>query len=85
MICEARILLPHNSVLFLVIIILIQLFKNLDPGVIETYVDMLALQTAYARFLVKPVDCSEEDIFTIYLSVSRALWLRQSEGLLSTG
>jgi asparagine synthase (glutamine-hydrolysing) len=56
-----------------------------DPGLIETYVDVLALQTAYARFLNKPVDCSDEDIFTIYLSASLALWLRQSEGLLSTG
>ncbi len=56
-----------------------------DPGLIETYVDVLALQIAYASFLDKPVGCSDEDIFTICLSVSRALWLRQSEGLLSTG
>jgi asparagine synthase (glutamine-hydrolysing) len=55
-----------------------------DPSLIEMYVDVLALQTAYARFLDKPADCNEDDLFTIYLTVSLALWLRQSEGLLGT-
>jgi asparagine synthase (glutamine-hydrolysing) len=50
-----------------------------DPSVIETYVDVPALQAAYRRYLSQPVrSLSEEDLFTIFLSVNLALWLRQS-------
>jgi asparagine synthase (glutamine-hydrolysing) len=55
-----------------------------DPSVIETYVDVPALQAAYRRYLSQPVrSLSEEDLFTIFLSVNLALWLRQSEHLLA--
>jgi asparagine synthase (glutamine-hydrolysing) len=50
-----------------------------DPGVIERYVDVPALRAAYRRYLSQPVpSISEEDLFTIFLSVNLALWLRQS-------
>jgi asparagine synthase (glutamine-hydrolysing) len=50
-----------------------------DPGIIEAYVDVPALRAAYRRYLAQPVPSTEEDLFTIYLAVSLALWLRQSE------
>ncbi len=55
-----------------------------DPGLIEMYVDVLVLQKTYDRFLDKPADCSEDDLFTIYLTVSLAIWLRQSGVALNT-
>jgi asparagine synthase (glutamine-hydrolysing) len=48
-----------------------------DPGVIKAYIDVPALQAAYHRFLSQPVLSTEEDLFTIYLAVTLALWLRQ--------
>jgi asparagine synthase (glutamine-hydrolysing) len=54
-----------------------------DPGVIKAYVDVPALQAAYHRFLSQPVPSTEEDLFTIYLAVTLALWLRQSEHFLA--
>ena len=52
-----------------------------DPGAIEAYVDMPALRAAYRRYLSQPMPSTEEDLFTIYLAVTLALWLRQSEHL----
>jgi len=54
-----------------------------DPGIIKAYVDVPALQAAYRRFLSQPVPSTEEDLFTIYLAVTLALWLRQSEHFLT--
>jgi asparagine synthase (glutamine-hydrolysing) len=50
-----------------------------DPSVIEPYVDVTALRAAYGRFISQPVPSTETDLFTIYLAVTLALWLRQSE------
>ena len=49
-----------------------------DPRVIEAYVDIPALRAAYRRYLSQPAATSEADLFTIFLSVNLALWLRQS-------
>jgi asparagine synthase (glutamine-hydrolysing) len=50
-----------------------------DPGVIKAYVDVSALRDTYRRYLSQPVQSiSEIDLFTIFLSVNLALWLRQS-------
>jgi asparagine synthase (glutamine-hydrolysing) len=49
-----------------------------DPRVIEPYIDIPALRAAYRRYLSQPAAASEEDLFTIFLSVNLALWLRQS-------
>ena len=50
-----------------------------DPSVIEAYVDVPALRAAYRRYLSQPMrSISEEDLFTIFLSVNLALWLPQS-------
>ena len=46
-----------------------------DPGIIEEYIDVAALRAAYDRYLSRPLDASEEDLFTIFLSVSLARWL----------
>jgi asparagine synthase (glutamine-hydrolysing) len=55
-----------------------------DPSVIEKYVDVPALRAAYHRYLSQPVpSITEGDLFTIFLSVNLALWLRQSEHLLA--
>jgi asparagine synthase (glutamine-hydrolysing) len=50
-----------------------------DPGVIEPYIDVSALRAAYRRYLSQPTAASEEDLFTIFLSVNLALWLRHAE------
>jgi asparagine synthase (glutamine-hydrolysing) len=55
-----------------------------DPSVIKAYVDVPALRAAYRRYLSQPVpSISEEDLFTIYLAATLALWLRQSERFLA--
>jgi asparagine synthase (glutamine-hydrolysing) len=54
-----------------------------DPSSIEAYVDVPVLRGAYHRYLSQLAATSEEDLFTIYLSVTLALWLRQSESFLA--
>jgi hypothetical protein len=49
-----------------------------NPGVIEAYIDISALRATYRRYLSQPAAASEEDLFTIFLSVNLALWLRHS-------
>jgi asparagine synthase (glutamine-hydrolysing) len=53
-----------------------------DSEIIGAYVDVPAVQAAYHRFLSQPVRSTEEDLFAIYLAVTLALWLRQSEHFL---
>jgi asparagine synthase (glutamine-hydrolysing) len=49
-----------------------------DPRLIAAYIDIPALRAAYRRYLSRPATASEEDLFTVFLSVNLALWLRHS-------
>lgn len=46
--------------------------------IIESYIDIPALQAAYRRYLSQPMRTSDADFFTIFLSVNLALWLQHS-------
>lgn len=49
-----------------------------DPDIIDEYIDITALRAAYDRYLSDPLGASEDDLFTIFLSVNLARWLRRS-------
>lgn len=50
-----------------------------DNKIIEKYINVPMLQVAYYRYLSQPVLSTEQDLFTVFLSVNLAYWLRQSK------